>query len=63
MRSATGKRLQIYGMREVKFDIWDEHGVTMELTRKFYVADARRTVVATSRLLDRGYDSRGETER
>ena len=56
LRSVTGKRLQIYGMREVKYDIWDERGTTMELTIKFYVADVRRTIVATSRLLDRGYD-------
>ena len=52
----TGKKLNIYGMREVRYDIWDEHGNAMELRIKFYVADVRRAIVATSRLLDRGFD-------
>ena len=56
LRSVTGKKLNIYGMREVRYDIWDEHGNAMELRIKFYVADVRRAIVATSRLLDRGFD-------
>ncbi len=51
----TGKKLQVYGVREVKFDVWDERRTTLELSINSYVADARRAIVATSRLLDRGY--------
>ena len=49
LRSVTGKRLNIYGVREARYDIWDEHGNKMELRMKFYVADVRRAIVVTSR--------------
>ena len=48
--------MNIYGMREVRYDIWDEHGNKMKLRNKFYVADVRRAIVATSRLLDKCFD-------
>ncbi len=55
LRSVTGKRTQVHGIREVDYDSWDSSGTKRSLKIKFYVADVRRAIVATSKLLDKGF--------
>ncbi len=55
LRSLTGKRVLIHGIREVVYDVWDSNGEKRSLKIRFYVADVRRAIASTSKWLDMGF--------
>ena len=55
MRTVSGKTIQIYGTREVTYDVWDSENKKHNLKIRYIVADVRRAIISTSQLLDKGF--------
>ena len=53
--SVTGKRLQIYGLRTVRFWVVTADGNRIKIVIAFVVCDLRRPLISTSVLVDKGF--------
>ena len=53
-QSVTGKQTNIHGCRIVWYTVGDDQGTPVNLSVNYVVCDARRPIVATASLVDRG---------
>lgn len=54
LHSVTGNQLNIYGRRIVWYTVGDDQGLPVNLSVTYVVCDARRPIVITASLVDRG---------